>query len=196
VRFQMRLILWVALIVVASLISFWFGRFSMQPKGAVPLNKLPDSYRQALLTSYPWLKDAREVHLNDYAIYVPKNQTNSDLLITYMNRIIGMDKYNITLALDTRKNGVVVLSDDKHNGVFNSLTYDYFDNAGHIIGTAYDLNRSGQPGLKTVYNPKETFIWILDKWRKLVKKDGAAGVEMDGVWKKINKVDSGYVLAK
>ena len=192
----MRSILLITLIVVTSLISFWFGRFSMQPKGSVPLNKLPDSYRQALLTSYPWLKDAREVHLNDYAIYVPKNQANGEVLITYMNRIIGMDKYNITLGLDTEKNGVVVLSDDKHNGLFNSLSYDYFDDAGHVIGTAYDFNRTAQPGLKTVYNPKETFVWIPDKWRKLIKKDGVAGVEIDGVWKKVNKVYGGYVLAQ
>lgn len=189
-----RKILLTIFILLIAVVSFWIGRASMEPRGMVPLKALPDSYRQAILTSYPWLQKAQEFHIANYSIYVPKKQTNDELLISYGNKIISVDRHNVTLGLDTDKNGVVVLTDDKHNGIFNSLSYDYFDNTGHLIGTAYDWNRVGQPDIKTVYKTKETYVWLLDKWRSLIKKDGVAGVEIDGIWKKVKKVDSRYVL--
>lgn len=181
-------------ILLISITSYWLGRFSVEPKGKVPLKELPDLYRQALLTSYPWLQNAQEFQIANYSIYAPKKQANDELLISYGSKIISVDRYNVTLGLDTGKNGVVVLTDDKHNGVFNSLSYDFFDDAGHLIGTAYDWNRAGQPDLKTIYKTKETRVWLLDKWRILTKKDGVAGVDIDGAWKKVKKVDSRYVL--
>lgn len=196
------------LCIIGLIIAFgagtWIGRVSLLKPPTVTVDLIryfPEEARN--FPMQPWLHDAQAFHVNDYLLLAPKHADNKNLWIFFGKKPkqISLDEYGIGIVLAMDQADAVSVSDDDHDGIYELLHYAYIDDTGNVRGSIIDVDRDGQPDIKTVFIKRDPlqlkiYAWLDNQWRQIIKKNNTPGVERDGTWKAVKKVRRRYVLAE
>lgn len=188
------------ILIIVSLSSFMLGKYSAKFENFVVYKDvtvmLPDDLREVVLSAMPWLKNAAGLTIGALEIYVPNDGkktkgTSPEYLI--FNKEYGYslfltkDSIGANLSVDDGDLNTFIISDDKGDKSFSSISYEYLDKHGKVLGNIHDLNRDGQFDVNSVWNRDDgyTEIWVENGWYKPKAKNNQSGVLIEDEWRPV-----------
>lgn len=100
------------------------------------------------------------------------------------------------LALFHRQNGqpILAVGDQDGDGRLDGLTYSVVDEKGDSVMDVTDYEVDGQADVRIHFKDRYTEIWHIDRWYRIVSRDEARGILVDGKFVALRREKNRWIV--